>query len=381
MPTSDRVILIGASVRAAAFSALRAGLTPWCVDLFADADLCAVADARAISFADYPRAFLDALTAAPPGPVIYTGGLENHPQLIEEIAAKRSLWGNNAESLHLSRDPFHVSRILNESGLACPRLSLACAAGSDDTERAAQAREVLRKPFRSAGGANISFASNETEPTFAYYLQQFIPGPSYAASYCAYPDRTLLLGVTEQLTGEPWLNAQPFHYCGSIGPIDLRATVRDALKRLGEVLRIGCGLRGLFGIDFILHEGQPWPVEVNPRYTASIEVLELATGLQAMTHHCSAFRVHVAPSSEYSHVLQSEHGLVGKAILFAAERITFSAKVDSSYADIPYPGTIIEAGWPILTLFGKGSSPEQCRNELRKRAMEYQPTSRPLTSA
>jgi len=33
-----QVLIVGASARAAAFSALRAGLRPWCADLFADLD-------------------------------------------------------------------------------------------------------------------------------------------------------------------------------------------------------------------------------------------------------------------------------------------------------------------------------------------------------
>ena len=48
------------------------------------------------------------------------------------------------------------------------------------------------------------------------------------------------------------------------------------LQQLGLDLARGCGLRGLFGVDFVLSEGVPWPVEINPRYTASVEVLEYA---------------------------------------------------------------------------------------------------------
>ena len=36
MSAGESVVIFGASVRAAAFSALRAGLRPWCADLFAD---------------------------------------------------------------------------------------------------------------------------------------------------------------------------------------------------------------------------------------------------------------------------------------------------------------------------------------------------------
>ena len=42
--------------------------------------------------------------------------------------------------------------------------------------------------------------------------------------------------------------------------------------------RSAFGLAGWFGVDFILRDGIPWPVEINPRYTASVEIHELASG-------------------------------------------------------------------------------------------------------
>ena len=42
MNTRQNLLILGASTRAAAFSALRAGLAPRCVDFFADRDLAAV---------------------------------------------------------------------------------------------------------------------------------------------------------------------------------------------------------------------------------------------------------------------------------------------------------------------------------------------------
>ena len=47
--TNEHLLLFGASVRAAAFSALRAGLRPWCADLFGDADLQARCPALALA--------------------------------------------------------------------------------------------------------------------------------------------------------------------------------------------------------------------------------------------------------------------------------------------------------------------------------------------
>src|SRR4051812_41118682 len=80
----DRLLLVGASVRAAAFSALRAGLRPWCADLFADRDLQARCETVRVG-QPYPQSLLPLLDAAPPGPLAYTGAMENHPRLLAEI--------------------------------------------------------------------------------------------------------------------------------------------------------------------------------------------------------------------------------------------------------------------------------------------------------
>ena len=57
--------------------------------------------------------------------------------------------------------------------------------------------------------------------------------------------------------------------------------MRAVLDKLGTVLAQAFRLVGLFGVDGVLDAERFWPVEVNPRYTASVEVLEGATGLPA----------------------------------------------------------------------------------------------------
>jgi predicted ATP-grasp superfamily ATP-dependent carboligase len=378
-------LLIGASTRALAFSVLRCGQKPWCLDLFADADLLAfVPDAKRCPFSEYPNSLEDLLCDAPDGPVVYTGGLENYPRLVSRLAERRTLWGNDERSLRLVRDPFHVANLLSAGGLRRP--------GVFDNPRDACGRfQLLRKPRKSAGGAHISIAQAGDPESKAFYFQQFIPGPSFAAVFCAYRDRTVLLGVTEQLTGEEWLNAKPFHYCGSIGPISCSAMMHEALFRIGETLRLGCGLRGLFGVDFILNDNCPWPVEVNPRYTASIEVLEYASHqctpsasgkwpiLKTMEHHRAAFDDGMG-GSDRDAVAASARTIGGKAVLFAPEalivppqtriRIATDPFIQPDAADIPRTAERIEEGWPILTVFAEGASADDCRAELKRRCAE-----------
>src|SRR5205085_1119619 len=109
-----------------------------------------------------------------------------------------------------------------------------------------------------------------------HYLQEFRAGESQSGVFAATDAGTCLLGVSRQLVGESWLHAPPFGYCGNIGPLDIGAAERGAWLRLGRTVAAFAGLRGVFGIDASVDDGVPWPVEVNPRYTASVEVLEYA---------------------------------------------------------------------------------------------------------
>jgi predicted ATP-grasp superfamily ATP-dependent carboligase len=195
--------------------------------------------------------------------------------------------------------------------------------------------------------------------------------------------RARLLGVTQQLVGEAQLHAKSFRYCGSIGPLALEPDQHALFERLGNALAAGCGLCGLFGVDCILADGVPYPVEINPRYPASVEVLEYATGTAALALHWQTFQsqgselVHPSPSLKNPQG-QSAGPIVGKAILFAWQSLIFPREGPwtetlrapgdiwqaPAFADIPHAGEHIEVGRPILTFFARANSVVECRERL-----------------
>src|SRR5207253_6051310 len=118
LPGMTKLILIGASVRAAAFSAARAGYGPYSIDLFADRDLADLGPV--LKIARYPQEFLAALAAAPAAPWIYTGGLENYPRLIDRLAALRPVLGNGGDVLRCIRDPIQLKAVANDAGCRFP---------------------------------------------------------------------------------------------------------------------------------------------------------------------------------------------------------------------------------------------------------------------
>jgi predicted ATP-grasp superfamily ATP-dependent carboligase len=366
---ANTLLLVGSSIRAAVFSARRADLQPWGADLFGDADL-ALAGRSFRHIADYRE--VPALSGkGPPGPWMYTGALENRPGLVEKIARLRPLWGNSAGVLRQVRDPLAVYKMLTAANVPCPRI------GGDHSAH------WLQKPMAGAGGKGIS-PWNGSKIRRGHYLQELIEGEPCAAVYVADGGRAEFLGVTVQMVGQSWLHAGPFQYCGSIGPLRLEAELQQAFLRLGNALAAGFSLQGLFGVDCIVRDNIPWPVEVNPRYTASTEVLELATRTSVLMKHALVFDPSFSPCDSRPENASGTPTIIGKAILFARAALTFpqegpwsnalTKKTDfwamPALADIPTPGHPIAAQQPILTLFARDDSIAACKIQLQQLAAD-----------
>jgi predicted ATP-grasp superfamily ATP-dependent carboligase len=390
MAGEPHLLLFGASVRAAAFSALRAGLRPWCADLFADTDLRACCPALALPAADYPEGYVEVCARAPEGPWMYTGGLENRPALVEKLCRLRPLWGNGPDVLRRVRSPAPVAERLTRTGIACPEVRL-------NTIAIPKRGRWLVKPRDGTGGRGIAFVEDWAAVSRRrhVYFQEYIEGEPCSAVYLGWvrrlSDRSVVgasfLEATRQLIGVPWLHGAPFHYCGSIGPLPLPLPVWRKFHRIGTILAKTCGLRGLFGVDCILRDGVPWAVEVNPRYPASVEVLEEPGGPSAVALHRAALEGADVPlywgSGEPQQYLHAKAR--GKAILFARESLAFPEdpfwtarayefRPDQPgrllFADIPPAGQRIERGRPILTFFAEGATVDKCQERLRATAAD-----------
>ena len=367
--TTTNVLIIGASTRAAAFSAARAGLRPRCLDQYADADLATVAPSSRFDPRNDDGRLVQLARAHDCASWLYTGPLENHPTLIERMTPVGRLLGNDAETLRAIRDPWRVAESLARLGLAAPAL----ARGSDGSPPTGR---WLVKPLASAGGRSIGWAGDSpTSPDASSYYQEYVEGPTLSALYVAAAGRARLLGVVRQYPGAP---GEPFLYRGGVGPWTVPDVTAARLGRLGSALASEFPLVGLFGVDFILKDDEPWTIELNPRYTASVEIIELATRHALVRDHvlaCEAGRLGEAPEP-------SAPRIVGKRILYASRRLVTPAIAAPAWssddpfaippiADVPWPGTTIDALEPIMTVFATAATAEACSIHLDRIEAEW----------
>lgn len=367
---TDSVVVAGVTARALAISAVRAGYRVTAVDAFGDLDLLAAADVIVLASDGgrrySPTAAAAAAASVPAGLAAYTANFENYPEAVSRLAQGRRLLGNPPEVLARVRDPIELMRVLRRRGFATPKT------------RATQASipatgAWLLKPRRSGGGHGIAvWRRGQTVPRTGY-LQERIAGTPGSIVFAADGRSAVPLGLTRQLVGDARLGSAGFRYCGSLlassrSPLFPREReLFETAASLAAAVTAEFGLVGLNGLDFIARRGVPYPVEVNPRFCASMELIERSRGVSMFQLHERACR------GLLPHVPASTAQIAGKAIVFARRDLTLADTRrwlgDDSFADVPHSGEGISRGHPICTVFAQADEASSCHRALIRRAV------------
>ena len=389
-----RLLLLGVSVRALARSACAGllarrlfpgGITA--LDYFGDWDLLRL-PVRGLSLRrdlGRPRS-VTALMRAASGlewdAVVYAGGIENRPGLLEALERRGTILGNGARAVRAVRDPGGFFGFLNAAGIphaATP----AGAAGRPGSAPGADRSPGLWKPRRSGGGGRLRPAAPGEPRPRGFFFQERLRGIPASIAFVADGRRAVLLGASEQLAGFRPLGGSGFRYGGSIaGPataiigrenLDLLATAATAITRR-------FGLVGLNGLDLVLStDGVARIIEINPRFTASMELLEELAGRNFFDLHLRAAQGPLRRWTTSGTAAWTASGtadrdrFLAKGILYAGRPLRGGrpgALQALGCRDIPVPGEWIGTGAPVLTVMASGPSPEACRRELEKRARE-----------
>ncbi len=359
-----RVVVAGVSTRAIAESAARAGFDVVAVDAFADRDQHAAVRALSVS-RDFHLAF-SATTAARVARTIdcdvvaFASPFENHGRAVETLARGRALWGNPPSTLRAVRDPVRLASTLRRHGMTVPLVRV----------RPSARGRWLVKPFASGGGHRVQCWGGGTRLPQGRYLQQFVDGTPGSIVFVSARRRAVPLGMSRQLVGDPRFGAADFRYCGSVlAPVGdpQFASGARALQRacaIASIVAREFALVGLNAIDFVVRDGLVYPIEVNPRWSASMELVERAFGLEAFAAHAQACAEGVLPRFHLRTALRRLSRAVGKAIVFAREDLiagdTSGWIVRGDARDVPTPGERIPTGHPICTVFAKGRDSTEC---------------------
>ncbi len=375
-PIPNSIAVVGASARSAAFSVLRSGRKAFAADLFADADLARHVPVTQIS--QYPEGLVDWLAATECDAWLYTGALENRPDLVDRLAQVRPLLGNSGDVLHRCRDPLNLQTLLGNNGIDFPPTQAS-------SQGLPQDGSWLCKTYRGSSGSGVWQLADKNSQRQAKaagaVFQKCVRGYLASVVFAIGNRGTSTLGITTQWVGSVEVGAAKFQYAGSLGiQQDLQPAVQKQIEKLARVLAEQFQLRGLVGVDLLIEGDRLWVLEINPRYTASVEIVERNEGVSSIDSHIAACTGQTLNNPKRGEPSAQAHG---KAILYAKQDI----KIDPSFfawaiaqsgvpftsclADIPLEGSSILRGQPILTLFAT-AAPANLGECLLKRVEEVE---------
>jgi len=427
VPTGDRFPLclaFGYSTRALSHALFCAGFRVISVDAFGDSDtqdfaeqthiLSGWGDQEALSslhanLHDCYRWIESSRRKSLPLPVFLAGGCENWLDSINYLA--RQTWlhilGPNPFQMKKLRSPHLWLKAALYSGLKFPEtlfpphLSCRMLAGQSSAPR------WLRKSRFGSGGASVApvEGAGPWPESFSrsHYLQKEVVGRVIGATCaidwngchqrpCDPPSglqprrafleavpKSSLIGVTESWGRHDLPGPKEFIYRGSWGPIHLQADQKLKIERTAEYLGRRAGVCGWLQMDLVEDaDGQLWLLEVNPRWSAGMEIL-LKSGLaNPVIPHAAAWELSAIFDRSKESVVGKSSTLMGKSIFYAPTKILLTQRLVAQlnalpsdlYADIPSPSAIGQAlpsGAPLLTVLAEtpmSDSETDCRGRL-----------------
>lgn len=359
------VLVVGFNARPIAVSAKKLGLNVLVVDYWGDVDLYKYADEVLIVSEltketnlerRYTSLFLELaqkLTEKHQIDFILVGsGFDDQPQIWEKLNKLAPIIGNNPKTLKNSRDKIKIFGEAKKLGIPCPDSIIV--KDEDNAKEAAKSigLPVIIRPTRGGGGQGINLAKNinEVEKIFQQLskyrkimIQEYVRGIDASCSLLSTGKSALAISVNEQLIGISSLGAKDFIYCGNVVPLTAKENICDKIRTGSEVLSKLLNLKGSNGIDFVIHENEPYLMEINPRFQGTLECVQMVTGLNMVEAHIKAYQG-ILPKKIPS------QGCAVKKILFAKYDFLMPEITIPEVFDITKPGTIVKKGMPICTV-------------------------------
>lgn len=351
-----RILVVGSSTRSLAQSARHAGYDFFTLDFYGDRDQKAICENYSLHHDlggdDRVETLCDHAGRMEYTHLVYGSGFENYPELVEGLARGRTLLGNGPGVLRRVREWRTFSRGLKRLGLPFPESEVVSLKEGLEVLAQEPGRWLI-KPLKGGGGRTIYDGAQQLElEDWEVLLQERLRGTPASTSVVATGGEAWLVGTTEQLVGD---GKRPYIYRGNIAPLAADGEVLEAMEETSIAIAREFGLVGYNGLDFMIVGATPHVLEVNPRPTGAMEVLERAYGLNLFALHVRSClglldEVRIRPKRRF----------YGREIAFADRSVPFPGEVPGFVRDVPHPGEVVPEGSPLCTLLASGRTRKEC---------------------
>ena len=231
---------------------------------------------------------------------------------------------------------------------------------------------IIFKKFKSAGGINvfkiknieilsslIRELSSKNTNLSDWLIQEYIDGIPISCTTISNGEECLVVSINRQIMGESRLYPpKEFMYCGNIVPADLSKKENKLISKISMFLTTKLGLKGINGFDYVLKDGYPYLMEINPRIPGSIRATENSYDLNLLDLHIKSFDVDKWDFVTKIIGSKKISGFSTKLILFAPKEIerSFLPKINSLefVHDKSEPIKGIQKGEPLCSVLYNG---------------------------
>lgn len=367
MSQNNQYLIIAQSGRALASSAKNAGIETHVIDLFADDDTTesALSSHMLNSFSTQQdhqslvRLVTDYVADNPKIRIIIGSGFEDKLDILRQLQRISPLLTNHAHIVKQVKNPITLMQKLHYLALPYPKYVNSADGISDDT--------LLMKTVGQYGGSHVRLYKQGMVMPQSSYLQYFVAGKHYSATFIANGTSFNLFGFNEIWTRG---KDSDFTFSGAASnaelPTRLCRQVTEAISRLVVLLK----LKGLCGLDFIVQNtGRYVILEINPRPTATFELYEQHDSL--FKQHVDALSGQLAPRPRPRPRPSKPPLSKALAVLYASKNMRMPRLQWPQWmTDRPQYGRLIANGMPICTVHATGANIADAKRQLVARVKD-----------
>jgi predicted ATP-grasp superfamily ATP-dependent carboligase len=379
------LLLVGVDLSSLAISARKAGFEVYAADYFGDVDLIKLSK-KQYSIVNQenqhstgkfeeqynPQKFINMVEKLAQNNkfdgMLLSSGLDDSHKVLTDLDKKCKLIGNSPKVIREVRNREHFYNQLKNLKINHPLTKIVNNIDDAVVEAKDLGYPIMIKPSVGFAGSGIRKVSNKKQLVKELLnqfstniphiiLQEFIKGVPTSVSFLANDTESILVCVNEQLLGfENTHQPEPFGYCGNITPYNTNKSTLEKYQRIVKKISKSFKLIGSNGIDITLTKDNiPYVIEVNPRFQGSIGCVERVLDINLVKMHITACKEKRLPQkiaypSRYS----------TRLILYTPKKIIAPNLVSKPYlTDIPFPGSIIEKGEPLCSIFTEGETRNQ----------------------
>ena len=374
------LLLIGASVRDLTESAAESGLQFTGIDFFGDLDCRGKVITPDISSDLEPttQGLLKIARGIECRGLVYGSGPENHRHALRYWEKRGLLLGNGYDSLVQARNPYLLREVLRKINVNMPRFY--------SPDQAPLSGSWLLKPLSGGSGtgivrlppkeAGIRGVLSRLHKPSRYIVQEYQDGIPASITFLADGSSALPVGSSYQIIQER-NGKHPFRYIGNIVPLPAPSPgFWNDMAGIASHLTAAFGLRGLNTLDFILCGSGIRVLELNPRWSGSVELIEAWLARRLFLDHVRACGGELPMGAKWEEIVSARPlRFYGKKILYSDTSFTvqdyregWQPLYQYGIRDIPRPGSPVQEDEPICTVLADGTSKEACMSKLEEKA-------------